>query len=390
MRRRHIAVVGASLAGLRTIEALRRLGNDAEITLVGEEDSVPYDRPPLSKAILLGKAEAESLELASVADLEALAVEFRPGTRATGLDIRARRLHLGAETLGFDDLVIATGASARRPAALPDLEGIHVLRTVADGTRVRAAFEGGPRVVVLGGGFIGSEVASSARALGLEVTVVDLAPVLMERGLGPVVGARMTRIAADAGVRLHLRSSVTAVSGTDRVESVTLDDGTELAADLLVVGVGADPRTDWLTSSGLRLDDGVVCDRYLRAAPGIHAVGDVARHFHPLYGRYLRFEHWTAAGEQADALAANLTGTPTAAESVPYVWSDQFDQKIQIAGLPDPADDVRFLVDRPGKFVAIAGSGDEQRAAFALNAPGTLVRQRMNLAARPPWPPEMG
>lgn len=397
MPRRRIAVVGGSLAGLRTAQALRRLGNDARISLVSEEDGLPYDRPPLSKDVLLGKAEADGVALATAADLAALDVDLIGSTRAAGLDLDGRTLRLdgvGADgstgTLGFDDLVIATGASARRPASLVAPAGVHVLRTLADALAIRTALETGPRVVVLGGGFLGAEVASAARTLGLEVTVVDLAPVLMQRGLGDLIGGRLTEVARDAGVRFRLGATVSEVLGSTAVEAVRLGDGTVLAADLLVLALGATPNTGWLDGSGLRLDDGVVCDEQLCAAPGVYAVGDVARWQHPRYGRSLRFEHWTTAGEHADAVAATLTGTPTPADEVPYVWSDQFDQKIQIAGVLHPDDEVRFLVDEPGRFVAIAGSAGEQHAAFALNAPGALVRERMNLAARPPWPSEMG
>lgn len=395
MRRRHIAVVGASLGGLRTVEALRRLGSDARITLIGDEGVLPYDRPPLSKEILLGKAEAASVALTTTADLDSLDVEVRLGTRATGLDVAGRslRLHDGEE-LAFDDLVIATGATPRRPRALSGLDGVHVLRTLEDAVALRRAFEDAPRVVVLGGGFIGAEVASAARCLGLDVTVVDVAPVLMQRGLGDVIGARLTAIARDAGVDLRLGTTIDRTVGDARIEGVVLDNGAAVPADVLVLGLGAVPQTDWLAGSGLQIADGVVCDQYLAAAPGVYAVGDVARWQHPHYGRPVRFEHWTTVGEHADAVAATLTGTPTASADIPYVWSDQFDQKIQIAGVLDPADEVRFLVDEPGRFVAIAGSEGEQHAAFALNAPGALVRQRMKLAARPPWPveqpPEMG
>lgn len=394
MRRRHIAVVGASLGGLRTAQALRRLGNDARITLIGDEDVLPYDRPPLSKEILLGKAEPESVALTTSTALADLDVEVRLGTRATGLDLETRTLELGEERLPFDELVIATGAAPRQPRSLTGLVGVHVLRTLDDAVALRHALEQSPRVVVLGGGFIGAEVASAARALGLEVTVVDVAPVLMHRGLGDVVGARLTEVARDAGVHLRLGTTIDRTVGGDRIEGVLLDDGSTLPADLLVLGLGAQPRTDWLAGSGLTIADGVVCDQYLAAAPGVYAVGDVARWHHPHYGRQVRFEHWTTAGEHADAVAATLTGTPTAGADIPYVWSDQFDQKIQVAGVLDPDDEVRFLVDEPGRFVAITGSEGEQHAAFALNAPGALVRQRMKLAARPSWPaqhpPEMG
>lgn len=394
MRDRHIVVVGASLGGLRTVEALRRLGSEARITLVGDEAVLPYDRPPLSKEFLLGKLEADETSLTDTEKLGALGVELKLSTLATGLDLGAKRIELedasGRTSLTYDDLVIATGSTPRKPANLFRLDGVHTLRTLEDALAIRRAFEDGARVVVLGGGFIGAEVASTARHLGLEVTIVDVAPVLMQRGLGPVVGARMTEIAREGGVSLHLGRTVTEVIGTEHLEAVVLDDGTSIPADLLVVGIGTVPNTDWLSDSGLRVEDGILCDEYLQAAPGVYAVGDVARWAHPATGTPTRAEHWTAAGEHADAVAATLTGQPTAADAVPYVWSDQFGHKLQIAGHPADDDEVILLVDTPEKFVAVAGSRGSQSAAFALNAPGALVRQRIKLAAQPPWPPEMG
>ncbi|GAB3761000.1 3-phenylpropionate/trans-cinnamate dioxygenase ferredoxin reductase subunit [Nocardioides ginsengisegetis] len=389
MGSRHVAVVGASLAGLRTVEGLRRLGHDGPITLIGDEPELPYDRPPLSKDVLLGKAGPADVALTTAADLAALEVDLRLGAAAHGLDLARRTVLVGDDRVGFDDLVIATGAAARRPNDLPHLDGIHLLRSLADAAALRSAFELDPRVVVLGGGFVGAEVASSARDLGLDVTVVDVAPVLMERGLGAVLGARMTRIAADAGVRLRLGTSIATVHGTDRVEAATLSDGTVLPTDLLVIGIGATPNTTWLDGSGLTVADGVVCDAFLAAAPGVYAVGDVARWTHPGYQRSIRCENWTSAGEHADAVAATLTGNPVAADAIPYVWSDQFGHKVQVAGLPEPKDEVRPVLDTSEKFVAVAGSRGAQSSAFALNAPGALVRQRIKLAARPPWPPEM-
>jgi NADPH-dependent 2,4-dienoyl-CoA reductase/sulfur reductase-like enzyme len=392
VRRRHIAVVGASLGGLRTVEALRRLGCADRITLIGAEASLPYDRPPLSKDVLLGKADAESVNLTTTVDLAALDVDVLLSTPALGLDLAQRTLTLGGAHTGrlpFDDLVIATGASARRPFGLGGHVGVHTLRTLDDALAIRSAFEQGARVSILGGGFIGAEVASSARALGLDATIVDLAPVLMQRGLGDVIGARMTAVARAAGVSLALGTSVDEVLGTDRVEAVLLLDGTVIETDLLVLGLGASANTDWLADSGLKIDDGVVCDAHLRAAPGVYAVGDVARWAHPVYGS-IRCEHWTTTGEHADAVAATLTGTPTASAEVPYVWSDQFDHKVQIAGLIGPGDEVSFVVEGSDKFVAVAGSNGRQTAAFALDAPGALIRQRMKLAGSPPWPPEMG
>jgi 3-phenylpropionate/trans-cinnamate dioxygenase ferredoxin reductase subunit len=365
------------------------LGNDDRITLVGDESGLPYDRPPLSKEILLGKAEPDSLALADSSTFTGLDVEYLPGTRATHLDLTQRSVTTSAGDLAFNRLVIATGARPRLLPDLPALAGIHTLRTIDDARAIRAGFEAEARVVVLGGGFIGAEVASAARDLGLQVTIVDLAPTLMLRGLGTTAGARLTDIAADSGVGLQLRRTIVDIVGDDRIEAVRLDDGTLVEADLLVLGLGAMPNTQWLAGSGLKISDGVVCDPTMRAAEGIYAVGDVARWQHPLYGS-IRSEHWTTAGEHADAVAQTLTGQPTPCAEVPYVWSDQFGHKIQIAGLVGQDDEINFLIDEPTKFVAVAGSGGQQRSAIALNAPAALIRQRMKLAASPPWPLQKG
>lgn len=388
MRARHIVVVGASLSGVRTVEALRRHEVEARISLIGDEAELPYERPPLSKDVLLGKADADAVRLATRESLEAMDVELRLGTPAVGLDVDARELTLADGTLRYDEVVIATGAAAIQPPFATELPGVHVLRTLADALAIRDALERAPRIVVVGGGFIGAEVASAARELGLEVTIVDVAPVLMQRALGPVLAARMTELVADAGVALRLGCGVREIVGSECVEAVRLTDGSTLPADLVVVGVGAAPNVAWLARSGLDLADGVGCDEYLCAAPGVYAVGDAARWHHPHYGRTMRCEHWTAATEHADAVAATLSGAPTACDGVPYVWSDQFGGKLQIAGVVQPDDEIRFVVDEPGRFLALTGSSGVQHAAVALNAPAALIRQRMKLARNPAWPPE--
>jgi NADPH-dependent 2,4-dienoyl-CoA reductase/sulfur reductase-like enzyme len=263
-----------------------------------------------------------------------------------------------------------------------------MLRPLDHAVGIRRAMQVGPRVAVIGGGFIGAEVASAACRLGLEVTIIDPLPVLTQRGLGDVLGMRMSEFHRDAGVGLRLRAQVVGLVGRQAVEGVRLADGTLVAADLVVIGIGTAPNIDWLVGSGLRVSDGIECDEYLCAGPGVYAVGDVARWHHPLYGESLRAEHWTSAVEHANAVAATLSGRPTVCASVPYVWSDQHGVKLQIAGRIRPGDEVRFLIDEPRKFLAIAGSKGVQHAAVAVNAAGALVRQRMKLADKPPWPPE--
>ena len=387
MDTRDIIVVGAGLAGLRTVEALRRRGYPGSVTLVGEEVLLPYDRPPLSKAVLTGASEHTVTALTTADAVRALDVELRRGERAEALDVERHRITLSSGTLGYGQLVLATGSSPRRLPHLADLAGVYVLRTVDDAAAIRAALLAGPRVVVIGGGFIGAEVASSARALGLDTTIVDPLPVLMYRGLGPVIGARATALHRDAGVQLRLGTQVDSLVGDARVEGVRCSDGSVVPADVVVVGVGASPNTGWLDSSGLKLDDGVVCDEYLRAAPDVYAVGDIARWFHPLYGETIRAEHWTSAVEHADAVSATLTGDPTSCASVPYVWSDQHGVKFQIAGRVLPDDEVEWIIDEPGKFLAVTGSAGRQHAAVAMSAPAALIRERRKLAEQSPWPP---
>ena len=387
MSARHIVVVGASLGGLRAVETLRRLGNDARITLIGDESELPYDRPPLSKDLLLGKVDAVGVRLTTHESLAALDIELRLGERAIRLDPVARRLTLDKGLVEYDDLVIATGSSARRLPQQRDLPGVYALRTLDDALELRQALGANPAVAVVGGGFIGAEVASAVRQLGLEVTIIDPLPVLMQRVLGDVVGARVTRFHGEAGVRLRLRAQVADLVGRQTVEGVRLANGILVAADLVMIAVGATPNTDWLLDSGLEVRDGIVCDEYLCAGPGVYAIGDVVRWHHPLYGASLRAEHWTYAVEHARAVAATLTGQPTRCASVPYVWSDQHGVKLQIAGRVQPRDEVRFVMDEPRRFLALTGSDSVQHAAVAMSAAGAFVRQQVRLAGQPPWPP---
>lgn len=365
----HIAVVGASLAGLRTVQGLRRKGSTARITLVGDEPELPYDRPPLSKAVLLGTADAASLHFVDADALAGLDVELRLGVGAVGLDLDRRAVRLADDAvLGFDRLVVATGSSPRRIPGLRALPGVHVLRTAGDAAAIRAGLLRARRVAVVGGGFIGAEIASAARQLGVEVTVVDVLPTLMTRGLGAELGARMTDLHRRNGVRLRLDSAVTDVVGDDRVTGVALGDGTVVAADLVVVGIGTVPNVEWLRGSGVPLDDGVLCDRYLRAADKVYAVGDVARWHNPHYEAPMRMEHWTSAGEQATALAATLTGTPTPCTLLPYVWSDQFGRRLQIFGRIEPDDEIELVFAEGDRFVALARRSGRLEAAVAYDA----------------------
>jgi NADPH-dependent 2,4-dienoyl-CoA reductase/sulfur reductase-like enzyme len=376
-----VTIVGASLAGFRTAQGLRANGFDGSITLIGDEPHEPYDRPPLSKQVLAGTRQPTDILLKRNTSLEDLGLDLRLGQRATDLDLERRRVGLhGGDRVDFDAVVIATGAVPRTIPETPDIGGIHVLRTVDDSLAVRAAMEHGPRVVVVGAGFIGAEVAATARGRGLEVTIVEVLPVPLSHALGPEIGAVCGRLHVDHGVDLRCGVGVAAFEGTDAVEAVVLSDGSRLEADLVVVGIGVRPATDWLVGSGLELADGVVCDEALRAvgAPFVFAAGDIARWHNTAYGEQMRIEHWTNATDQARAVAANLLAgddaTPFA--SVPYVWSDQYDRKIQILGRCRADDRVEVVLGttESRRFVALYGRDDRLTGALGFSMPAKLLQ----------------
>ena len=363
-----VVVVGASLAGLRAAEELRRLGFSGEIAVVGAEPHLPYDRPPLSKELLSGEWDADqtSLRRQGVDDLEA---EWHLGRRATALDVAARTVTLDDdEPISFTGCVVACGAAPRTLPGTPALDGIHTLRTLDDCLAIRADARRPTRaVVVVGAGFIGAEVAATCRRRHLAVTVLEALPVPMVRGLGPVLGEVLARLHRDHGVDLRTGAGVAGFEGTDRVERIRLADDTTVDADLVVVGVGVAPATGWLEGSGLTIDNGVVCDETLAAAPGVVAAGDVCRWPNPLFdGEPMRLEHWTNAAEQGVAAAQRLLADDGRAQPfapVPFVWSDQYDVKIQVVGHVRGDDEVE-VVD---------GSLEERRFVAAVGRAGRLV-----------------
>jgi len=381
-----IAIVGASLAGLRAAESLRRLGYDGELVLVGAEKHLPYDRPPLSKEILQGRWDVDRIGLRRQ-PYQDLALDLRLGVRATGLDLAARALVLGdGARERFDALVLATGSSARKLRGQPELPGLHLLRTLDDALAIRTALDARPRVVVVGAGFIGAEVAASCRARGLPVTLVEPLPAPLVRGLGQAMGELCAAIHRDHGVDVRCGVGVSGFQGHQRVERVTLSDHSSVEADLVVVGIGAAPETGWLEDSGLRLDDGVVCDAWCSAAPGVFAAGDVARWHNPLFGEDMRVEHWSNAVEQGSYVAERLAGTDLGAEPfapVPFFWSDQYDVKIQFAGRMRPDDELRVvagsLAER--KFTALYGRAGRLTAVLAFSRPRDLAKYRRLIAA---------
>jgi len=387
---RTIAVVGMSLAGLRAVETLRRDGFDGRIVAIGAEPHLPYDRPPLSKEFLAGSAAPEDVVLRPQG-LDDLDLDLRLETRAVALDVRAREveLHDGGR-VAFDGLVIATGSSARRLPGQPSLAGLFTLRTIDDALALREVLHGRPKVVVIGAGFIGAEVAATCRQRGLEVTVLEALPQPMVRGIGPALGEVLARVHRDHGVDLRTNVVVDAIEGDDgAVTSVRLGDGTAIDADVVLVGVGAQPETSWLEGSGLALENGVVCDATGLVAPGIVAAGDVANWPNPLFdGRRMRLEHWTNAVEMGVHVASRLLagdgGADQAFAPVPFVWSDQYDRKIQVVGHLAEATDVHVChgtLDEY-RFVALFGRGGRLVGALGFNRPRQVMQYRRMIAER--------
>ncbi|GGQ33120.1 pyridine nucleotide-disulfide oxidoreductase [Streptomyces mutabilis] len=384
-----MAVVGASLAGLSAARSLRNQGFDGRLIVVGEEPHRPYDRPPLSKEFLAGKTGEADLALER--DGEDLAAKWLLGARATRLvkERRAVRLADGREVRA-DGIVIATGAAAR---TLPDaggLAGVHTLRTLDDARALRDDLALGGRLVVIGGGFIGAEVASTAHALGLDVTVVEAASTPLAGPLGETMGGIVSALHADHGVRLLCGVGVKGLIGGTRVDGVVLDDGRTVPADTVVVGVGARPCVEWLEGSGVALGDGVRCGADgTTSVPGVVAVGDCAAWYDPRAGTHRRIEHWSGARERADAAVAALLSWGAKEPGVPrppYFWSDQYGVKIQFAGHAAGADSVTIAEGSPQDrdVLAVYRRAGRPVAVLGMNRPRQFMRWRKQLAAPPP------
>jgi NADPH-dependent 2,4-dienoyl-CoA reductase/sulfur reductase-like enzyme len=338
-------IVGGSLAGAKAAETLRKEGFGGPVVLVGAEPETPYERPPLSKGYLLGTADRESPRVHPADWYPENDVDLRTGVRATHLDPVAHRLTLDTgEELGYAKLLLATGASARRlPVPGADLDGVRYLRTFADSDRLLADLSGGgKRVLIVGAGWIGLEVAAAARHHGNDVTIVEPQPTPLHAALGPDMGAVFARLHRQHGVDLFTDTTVREFRGTDgRVTSVVTDGHAGLPADLVVVGVGATPNIELAAAAGLEVDNGVVTDHALRAsAADVFAAGDVASSFHPLYGRYVRVEHWANALNGGPAAARSMLGQDMSYDRVPYFFTDQYDLGMEYSGLGGPGDTV--------------------------------------------------
>ena len=385
-----VVIVGSSVGGVRAARALRAEGYQGRITLVGEEPELPYDRPPLSKQVLTGAWPAERAGLLTAQAAADAGIELRLGASALALDAQARLVRLaGGESLTYDDLVIATGASAR-PSPWRPPSGVYQLRTLADCLALRKRFADGGPVVMIGAGFIGAEAAAAARSAGCDVTLVDPVPVPMERAAGPVIGALLADVHRRHGVRTRFGVGVQAVSGQAGDLTVALTDGSELRAETVTVGIGAMPNDHWLHTSGLLIDDGVVCDAYLAAVRTEHvfAVGDVARWPHPEPAALVRAEHWTNAADQARCVARNIArpGAPEPFQPSDYVWSDQYDWKVQLAGHRARAVAEWTIgtpeAQRPQVTVLHADATGRLCAAVCLNWPKAFVQCRRLLDER--------
>jgi NADPH-dependent 2,4-dienoyl-CoA reductase/sulfur reductase-like enzyme len=389
MTDQNLVIVGASLAGLRAAEAARKAGFTGSVTLVGAEEHLPYDRPPLSKAFLDPSPVPPDTTFRTRSVLDEAGIDLRLGTVATRLDPDERVIHTSRGPLPYDIAVIATGSSARRLPGTADMSGVVTLRTFDDAVAVRTALDNRARTVVVGAGFIGSEVASGARKRGLDVTVVEALPVPLVRAIGAGMGRACADLHRRNGVDLRCGIGVETILGKDRVEAVQLADGSLLAADLVVVGVGADPATEWLESSGIALDRGVVCDETMATSlPGVYAAGDVARWHNPLFDAPMRLEHWTSAAEQG-ALAVRNALDPQAAKpysTVPYFWSDWYDTRIQFVGVPE-ADEISTVTGHleDGRFVALYRRGDRVVGALALDHQTHIMKYRALIAKGASW-----
>jgi NADPH-dependent 2,4-dienoyl-CoA reductase/sulfur reductase-like enzyme len=385
-----VAVVGASLAGLSAARALREQSYDGRIVVIGDEVHAPYDRPPLSKEFLAGTASLDDIALGAPDD-DDLGLEWRLGTAAVGLDRLSRSVLLDDGTqIRADGVVLATGARARRLPGSEGLGGVHVLRSLDDAIALRDDLATAGRLVVIGAGFIGAEVASTARTLGLEVTVVETQPVPLAGPLGADMGAVCAGLHADHGTRLLVGTGVAGLVGTGRVEAVELTDGTRLPADVVVVGIGAVPNVEWLADSGVALGNGVLTDaRGATNTPGVVAVGDCAATWSVPAERHVRIEHWTNALEQPATVAATLLGAGEPAPTpVPYFWSDQYGARIQFAGSRREGDVARVVegscADR--SFLVVYERDERPVAVLGMNQPRLFTRWRRQLRSAVPTP----
>lgn len=408
-----VVIIGASLAGVTAAVTLRGDGYDGELVLVDAAAVLPSDRPPLSKQVLAGSMTPEAAGAALSSRLEGVDVDLRLAHRVAGAGFAPDDLRLkffNDHELTADGVVIATGSSARWPSGflvdgpestlnepklVAPIAGVHVVRTLEDSVALKADLDAGPqRLVVIGAGFIGAEVAATARAAGCAVTMIEFAPLPLARVFGGLVGEFVADLHRAEGVDLRLGFGLDSIIAGDdgRVARVTLTDGSALDADVVVLGLGAAPDLAWLEGSGLTIDNGVVCDETLQAAPGVVAAGDVANWLNPAFGERMRVEHWENAIEQGEAAARCLLALaddqPAAPfSSVPWFWSDQYDCKLQLAGRPAATDEIVLIDGDPSerRFAVAFRRGDRCTGVFASNRPRIVTLSRMKMAESLEW-----
>ncbi len=383
MARQSIHIVGASLAGIRAAEALRRREFDGRIVLLGDEPHRPYDRPPLSKQVLAGDWDVDRIALTKPEKFEELDLDLRLGVRATGFDLASRTLSTSDGDDSVDGLLIATGARCRTLPGTDDMAGVHVLRDLDDTLALRAELDAGPtRVAVVGAGFIGAEVAATCRGRGHDVTMIEPLPTPLGRVLGDEIGQVMADVHLEHGVDLRTGVGVDRLEADDgRVARVVLSDGSVVEADVVVVGIGVVPNTEWLKGSGLTIDDGVVCDATMLAAPGVTAAGDVARWPNGRFDEVMRVEHWDNAIEQGVHAAERLLVDDADAvpfEPVPWFWSDQYDRKIQLAGRIRPDDTTHLATGslEERRFAQLYGRGGRLVGVLGFNRPRHVMQYK--------------
>lgn len=379
-----IVIVGGGLAASRTAEQLRRAEYAGTITLVSDEDHLPYDRPPLSKEVL--RAEKDDVMLKPAEFYAEKDITVRLGSAAVSLDTGAQTVTLASgEVVAYDELVIATGLRPKRIPSFPDLEGVRVLRTLDESLALRKHADTARHAVVIGAGFIGCEVAASLRRLGVDVVLVEPQPTPLASVLGPRIGELVARLHRAEGVDVRCGVGVSELRGTGHVEGVVLSDGTELPADIVVVGVGSRPATDWLEGSGVQIDNGVVCDVAGRtSAPNVWAIGDVAS-WRDAQEHQVRVEHWSNVAEQARVIVPAMLGVEaTSAVVVPYFWSDQYDVKIQCLGEPEAEDVVHLVEDDGRKFLAFYERDGIVVGVVGGGMPGKVMKARAKIASGAP------
>lgn len=374
-------IVGGGLAAARTAEQLRRSEYSGPVTIVSDEDHLPYDRPPLSKEVLRAETDDVTLKPAEFYAENDITVLLGNGARA--VDTAAQNLTLAdGSQLPYDELVIATGLVPKRIPSFPDLPGIHVLRNFDESLALRKEAATAKHAVVVGAGFIGCEVAASLRKLGVDVVLVEPQPAPLASVLGEQIGELITRLHRAEGVDVRCGVGVAGVQGDDRVRKVTLSDGAEVDADVVIVGIGSRPNTDWLEGSGISVDNGVVCDDAGRAsAPHVWAIGDVAS-WRDQVGGQVRVEHWSNVADQARVLVPTMLGQqPASAVTVPYFWSDQYDVKIQALGEPEATDTVHIVEDDGRKFLAYYERDGVVVGVVGGGFPGKVMKTRNKIAS---------